>query len=121
MLNNTETETTPETQPEISPEMAEMIAETVKRAALWEAVEKRLTIKYTTTAIIVSGRGTFDARHALKARGFRYDGNGSWVFTLTHYYAFEVSCGRLQNCKVRRHPEPVNWIVDVAKALNIPV
>ena len=120
MLNNTNTETTPETQPEITPEMAAMIAETVKRAALWERVEALIDIKYTETDIVV-GRA-YNARHALKARGFRWEPiSKTWRFVLTEYYAFRVSCGRLQDCKVRRHPEPINWIVDVAKALGVEV
>ena len=58
----------------------------------------------------------------LKARGFRWEPiSKTWRFVLTEYYAFRVSCGRLQDCKVRRHPEPINWIVDVAKALGVEV
>ena len=111
MLNDNETE--------VTPEIKAMLAETAKRAALWEAVEQRLTITYTDTEIVVSGRGTYDARHALKARGFKYDGNKAWRFTTKLYYAFRVSCGRLQDCKIRHIPEPANWIVDVARALGI--
>lgn len=118
MLNNTETETT-ETQPEMTPEMAAMLAETMKRAALWEAVEKQVSIKYTETEIVVGN--AYQARTALKARGFKWEPTTkTWRFTLVSYYAFKVSCGRLQDCKIRRYTEPSNWIVDVAKALNIP-
>lgn len=119
MLNNTETEAT-ETQPEMTAEMAAMVAETMKRAALWEAVEALIDIKYTETEIVV-GRA-YNARHALKARGFKWEPTTkTWRFTLTTYYAFRVSCGRLLDCKIRRHPEPINWIVDVAKALGVEV
>ena len=119
MLNHTETETT-ETQPELTPEMAAMVAETMKRAALWERVEAVIDIKYTETEIVVGK--AYNARHALKARGFRWEPTTkTWRFTLVSYYAFKVSCGRLQDCKIRRYTEPANWIVDVAHALNIPV
>lgn len=117
MLNQPETM---EAEPEITPEMAAMIAETVKRAALWERVEAVISIKYTETEIVVGN--AYNARHALSKRGFRFEGTTkTWRFTLVRYYAFKVSCGRLQDCKIRRFAEPTNWIVDVAHALNIPV
>ena len=81
-------------------------------------MEAKISIKYTDTEIVV---GTaYNARHALKARGFRWEPTTkTWRFVLTSYYAFKMSGGRLMDCKIRRHPEPVNWIVDVAHALGI--
>jgi pantothenate kinase-related protein Tda10 len=118
MLNNTETDT--ETQPELTPEMAAMLAETMKRAALWERVEALIDIRYTETEIVVGK--AYNARHALKARGFRWEPTTkTWRFVLTSYHSFRMSGGRLQDCKIRRHPEPINWIVDVAKALGVEV
>jgi len=112
MLNNTETET------ELTPEMAEMVAETFKRAALWEAVEALISIKYTETEIVVGK--AYNARHALKARGFRWEPTTkTWRFVLTSYHSFRMSGGRLQDCKIKRYHEPANWIVDVARALGI--
>ena len=118
MLNNTETETIE--QPELSPEMAAMVAEMVKRAAIWEAVEAKISIKRTTHEIIVGN--AFQARHALKARGFKWEPTTkTWRFALITYSNLRMSQGRLDNGTVHRHPEPVNWIVDVAQALGVEV
>lgn len=100
------------------PEWAALVEETAKRAALWEAVEAKISIRYTPEAIIVGG--AYEARNALKARGFQWEPHSkTWRFVLTSYSRFKMSGGHLRNCRITRHPEPVNWIVDVARALGI--
>jgi hypothetical protein len=116
MLNHTETDTA-ETQPEMA-EMAAMMAETFKRAALWEAVEAKISIKYTETEIVVGN--AYQARNALKARGFRWEPTTkTWRFTLVRYSNITMRQGRVDNGRVHRYPEPVNWVVDVAQALGV--